>query len=84
MNEKNTVPELTATQQKEFETKHGLDPSKESRLSLNGVNIITDEYFDDSPAMMRPEPVNEFTQETLKSIAETIELLKQIKERSKQ
>jgi len=72
------LPELSATQQSDFDSKHGDDPNKEHRLSLDGLPMVIDEYFDDTPAMMRPEPLEDFSPEFKKEIAKTLEIIKAI------
>lgn len=72
------IPELSATQQKDFESRFGLDPLKEHRLSLDGLPLVIDEYFDDTPAMMRPEPPEDFSPEFKKEITKTLEIIKAI------
>lgn len=75
-NKPKDLPELSATQQKDFESRFGPDPSKEHRLSLDGLPLVIDEYFDDTPAMLRPDPPEDFSPEFKKEINKTLELIK--------
>ena len=77
-NKRVDLPELSATQQSDYESRFGNDPAKESRLTLNGVSIVQDEYFDDSPAMCRPPPPDDFSPEFKKEINKTLEIIRLI------
>lgn len=77
-NKRVDLPELSSTQQSDYESRFGNDPSKESRLSLNGISIVQDEYFDDTPAMLRPDPPDDFSPEFKKEINKTLEIIRAI------
>lgn len=75
-NKRVDLPELSATQQADYDSRFGLDKDPRARLTLNGVELVQDEYFEDSPAMYRPDPPEDFSPEFKKEINKTLELIK--------
>lgn len=79
---KSAWSELSANQQVDYKSKYEKDPAYDHRLTLNGVPIIQDEYFDEAPIHYSPPPPDEFSPRFLEEIEKTKQLLMQIKARS--